>query len=133
MSEKLTSGVHHVGLTVPDLEASVSFFEALGFDRVGGRPDYPSVFISDGSVMLTIWQAQVDDPTPFDRNANIGLHHLCLRIASAEALAKAFEIASGYPGVKVEFGPTTVTTGNGSFAMVYEPGGNRIELRHMEG
>ncbi|MFK7941448.1 MAG: VOC family protein [Paracoccaceae bacterium] len=133
MAEKLTAGVHHVGLTVSDLEASAGFFEALGFDRIGGRPDYPSVFVSDGSVMLTIWQAKVDTPTPFDRTRNIGLHHLCIRIASADALTKAFEIASGYPGAKVEFEPETVATGNGSYAMVYEPSGNRIELRFMEG
>ena len=132
MTEKLTAGVHHVGLTVSDLEASVGFFEALGFDRIGGRPDYPSVFVSDGSVMLTIWKAKVDAPTEFDRTCNIGLHHLCLKIASADALNKAFEIASSYPGAKVEFEPMTVATGNGTFAMVYEPSGNRIELRHME-
>lgn len=131
MTEKLTAGVHHVGLTVGDLEASVGFFEALGFERIGGRPDYPSVFVSDGSVMLTIWQAKVDDPTPFDRTSNIGLHHLCLKMTSADAVQKAFDIASGYAGAKVEFEPTEVATGNGSYAMVYEPSGNRIELRCM--
>lgn len=132
MVEKLTAGVHHVGLTVRDLEASVQFFEALGFERTGGRPDYPSIFVSDGAVMLTIWQAKVEDPTPFDRTRNIGLHHLCLKMASAAALTRAFEIASSHPGVEVEFEPTPVATGNGGYAMVYEPSGNRIELRFME-
>lgn len=133
MADKLTAGVHHVGLTVGDLEASVGFFEALGFDRIGGRPDYPSVFVSDGSVMLTLWQAKAADPTPFDRTQNIGLHHLCLKMASSDAVTKAFEIASGYPGASAEFAPETVATKNGTYAMVYEPSGNRIELRHMEG
>lgn len=131
MTEKLTAGVHHVGLTVGDLDASVGFFEALGFDKIGGRPEYPSVFVSDGSVMLTIWQAKVDDPTPFDRTSNIGLHHLCLKMTSADAVQKAFDIASAYSGAKVEFAPTEVATGNGIYAMVYEPSGNRIELRCM--
>lgn len=133
MLDKLTAGIHHVGLTVGDLEGSVEFFEALGFERMGGRPDYPSIFISDGSIMLTLWQAKVAEPLPFDRGSNIGLHHLCLRMTSEDALTKAFRIASGHPGVHVEFEPTAVATGNGSFAMLYEPSGNRIELRYMEG
>ena len=134
MTERLTSGVHHVGLTVGDLEASAGFFtEALGFERVGGRPEYPSVFVSDGTVMLTLWQAKVDAPTPFDRTANIGLHHLCLRIPDRATLDRAFERASSHPGVAVEFAPDTVATGNGAYAMLYEPSGNRIELRFMEG
>ena len=134
MAGKLTQGVHHVGLTVGDLEASVKFFEdVLEFERIGGRPDYPSVFVSDGSVMLTLWQAKVDEPTAFDRTCNIGLHHLCIRMADEASLNEAFDRAQKYPGVEVEFSPTTVATNNGSYAMVYEPSGNRIELRHMEG
>ncbi|MEZ4318705.1 MAG: VOC family protein [Myxococcota bacterium] len=35
-----TRGVHHVGLNVLDVEAAAAFFEeALGFERVGGRPE----------------------------------------------------------------------------------------------
>lgn len=133
MSEKLTAGVHHVGLTVGDLEASTQFFEqVLGFDRIGGRPEYPAIFVSDGTVMLTLWQAKADSPTPFDRTCNIGLHHLCLRISSAENVQIAFDRAKAHPGVEAEFEPTTVATGNGTYAMVFEPSGNRIELRYME-
>lgn len=132
MAGNLTAGVHHVGLTVADLEASAKFFEdVLGFDRIGGRPEYPSVFISDGTVMLTLWQAKVDDPAPFDRTCNIGLHHLCLRIPDQASLDEAFDRAQQYPGVEVEFPPEPVATGNGMYAMIYEPSGNRIELRYM--
>ena len=134
MTAKLTQGIHHVGLTVGDLEATVKFFEdVLDFERIGGRPDYPSVFISDGSVMLTLWQAKVDDPTPFDRTCNIGLHHLCIRMSDEASLNEAFDRAQNYHGVEVEFPPEPVATGNGAYAMVYEPSGNRIELRYMEG
>lgn len=53
-----TRGAHHVGLTVPDVEAARAFFvEALGFEVVGGLPDYPVVFASDGTTMLTLWRA----------------------------------------------------------------------------
>ncbi len=71
----LTHGVDHVGLAVSDLEASSRFFcECLGWHIVGGRPDYPAVFVGDGSVVVTLWQ--VEDPaacTPFDRRRNAGL------------------------------------------------------------
>ena len=77
-----TRGAHHVGLTVPDVEAARRFFvEALGFDTVGGRPDYPAAFVSDGTLMITLWRAaDPDTATPFDRRANLGLHHLALRV-----------------------------------------------------
>jgi catechol 2,3-dioxygenase-like lactoylglutathione lyase family enzyme len=42
MTEKLTRGIHHIGLTVPDLDQARAFFcGLLGFDEVGGVPDYP--------------------------------------------------------------------------------------------
>lgn len=54
-----TQGAHHVGLTVSDLDAAKAFFvQALGCDQVGKSPDYPTVFISDGSVMITLWQPE---------------------------------------------------------------------------
>lgn len=135
MSETaLTQGVHHVGLTVGDLAATVAFFtQALGYREVGGRPDYPSVFVSDGTTMLTLWQARTDTPNAFDRQTNIGLHHLCLRMSSDAALDTAFAQVSAHPRVTVEFAPMPVANGNGRYAMVFEPSGNRIELRFMEG
>lgn len=37
MSDKLTRGVHHIGLTVPDLDEARAFFcGILDFDEVGG-------------------------------------------------------------------------------------------------
>ena len=46
MSDSLTQGVHHVGLTVSELDASCEFFTGLlGWQRVGGNPDYPAVFV----------------------------------------------------------------------------------------
>jgi len=83
MSHPLTQGVHHVGLTVTDLDASCGFFtEILGWEKVGAKPDYPAVFVSDGSVMVTLWQArQTSTAKPFDKNNNVGLHHLAIRVA----------------------------------------------------
>ncbi|WP_342250133.1 VOC family protein [Sphingomonas sp. OTU376] len=50
MTGRLTCGVHHVGLTVPGLDEAQAFFcDVLGFDVVDGAPDYPAIFISDGT------------------------------------------------------------------------------------
>jgi catechol 2,3-dioxygenase-like lactoylglutathione lyase family enzyme len=93
MTSKLTRGVHHIGLTVPDLdEASAFFCGVLGFDEAGGVPDYPSVFVSDGTVLLTLWRAaDPETARPFDRRANIGLHHLSLAVADDIALEAVWE------------------------------------------
>ena len=134
MSDAMTRGIDHVGLTASDLDATVAFFtEGLGWNVVGGRPEYPSVFISDGSAVLTLWQAKVDNPVAFDRRANVGLHHLALKFASREALDTAFERVRTMPGVEVEFATEPSRGGPKVHAMVYEPSGNRIELAFMPG
>ena len=52
-SQPLTSGVHHVGLTVPNLERAREFFvDTLGFGVVGEVPSYPAVFVSDGAITI---------------------------------------------------------------------------------
>jgi catechol 2,3-dioxygenase-like lactoylglutathione lyase family enzyme len=87
-TQPCTSGIHHLGLTVPDVAASRFFVDALGFQKVAERPEYPAIFVSDGSVMLTLWQAEEPQrAVPFDRRKNIGLHHFALRVADAGALA----------------------------------------------
>lgn len=131
MSGPFTRGVHHVGITVPDLEESQRFFcEGLGFDVVGTNPAYPAAFVSDGHTMVTLWQAS--DPsaaTAFDRRNNIGLHHLAFDIADAAALDAVFDRVSTYPGVIVEFAPTAIREGSATRHFICAmPGGVRIEF-----
>jgi catechol 2,3-dioxygenase-like lactoylglutathione lyase family enzyme len=125
-----TQGVHHVGLTVPDLAATRGFFlEVLGFEQVADKPDYPAVFVSDGVTMITLWQAS--DPaaaTPFDRKTSIGLHHLALRVADADALDALHSRLLATPGVKMEFAPEPLGDGGARHMMFAVPGGIRLEL-----
>ena len=102
-----TRGVHHTGLTVPDLSATRHFFEdALGFEAVGEVPDYPAVFLSDGHVMITLWQAEPGQAArPFDRKRQIGLHHLALRVDGADALGALHADLARRGDVEVEFAP----------------------------
>ncbi|MEM9191710.1 MAG: VOC family protein [Myxococcota bacterium] len=129
-----TSGIHHVGLTVPDLPATQRFFEdALGFSTVGGRPDYPSVFLSDGTVMLTLWQAA--DPslaTPFDRRNNVGLHHLALRVPDRAALLALHRELAARADVKIEFEPEPLKGAPANHLMCFIPGGIRMEFIAFE-
>ncbi|MGI9352794.1 MAG: VOC family protein [Rhizobiaceae bacterium] len=127
----LTLGIDHLGLTVPELEKTTAFFtECLGWREVGGKPDYPSKFISDGKSVLTIWQAQVDVPVDFDRKKNLGLHHLAFKIASEEELNTAFEKIQSWPDVNVERAPEFSGSGPKVHFFINEPGGLRLEFAY---
>lgn len=131
MSEKaLTIGAHHVGLTVPDLAKARAFFiDTLGFEQVGEKPDYPAVFVSDGTVMITLWQA-VDpaNAVAFDRKNVIGLHHLALRVPSIEKLGALHANLAGTEGVEIEFAPDSLGGGPVRHMMCTIPGGIRMEF-----
>ncbi len=125
----ITRGVHHIGLTVPDLEQTRNFFlETLGYDQVGEVPDYPAAFLSDGSIMVTLWQAA--DPAsavPFDRKNGIGLHHLALTV-DADAIDGLCEKLQGTAGVEVEFEPEPLGDMPVRHMMCSIPGGIRVEF-----
>jgi len=132
----LTRGVHHVGLSVPDLDATRRFFtETLGYEQVGEVPDYPAVFLSDGTVMLTLWQlADPDHAVAFDRKRVVGLHHLALAVPDAVALDALHErlvagaAADAAAGVAIEFAPEPLGGGPTRHMMVTIPGGVRVEF-----
>ena len=131
MTNALTQGAHHIGLAVRDVAEARDFFvEALGFTVAAERPDYPAIFVSDGTTLLTLWQ--VADPasaTPFDRRANIGLHHLALRVADLEALRTVFARVQGHPGTVIEFDPEPIREGATTHHFICAmPGGIRIEF-----
>ena len=125
----ITRGVHHIGLTVPDLEQTRNFFlETLGYDQVGEVPDYPAAFLSDGSIMVTLWQAT--DPSsavPFDRKNGIGLHHLALTV-DADAIDGLCDKLQGTDGVEVEFEPEPLGDMPVRHMMCSIPGGIRVEF-----
>lgn len=125
-----TQGAHHVGLTVPDLSAAREFFiDALGFNQVGEVPDYPAVFLSDGSIMITLWQAE--DPVnavPFDRRANIGLHHLALRVGDTSDLARLSAELGARADLDIEFEPEGLGDTGIRHMMCRIPGDIRLEL-----
>jgi catechol 2,3-dioxygenase-like lactoylglutathione lyase family enzyme len=128
--EALTQGAHHIGLTVPDLGATKAFFlDTLGYTQVGEVPDYPAAFVSDGTTMITLWQA--NDPasaTKFDRKNVIGLHHLALKVANRAALSDLHNKIKTAPGCKIEFAPESLGGGEIRHLMCTIPGGIRVEF-----
>jgi len=129
-SHPSTRGVHHVGLTVPRLAETRRFFlETLGYTQIGEVPDYPAVFLSDGRVMVTLWQAE--DPErarPFDRRHGIGLHHLALAVENEVGLKELHARLARTEGVEVEFAPEPLGGGPTQHMMCAIPGGIRVEF-----
>jgi len=129
-SNAVTRGVHHLGLTVPDLSATRSFFvDVLGFEQVGERPEYPAVFVSDGTVMITLWQAA--DPASavaFDRKNVVGLHHLALLVPDQASLDRLHERLAAIDSVAIEFAPQALRDGPVRHMMCAIPGGVRVEF-----
>jgi len=127
-SKPMTKGAHHIGLTVSNLEASADFFvRVLGWSEVKRDPGYPAVFMSDGVLMVTLWEVKSDTPKQFDRKTNIGLHHLALSVESFEALDAVYEIVKKN-GIKIEFAPELLRNGPAKHMMCFDPSGIRIEF-----
>ena len=125
-----TRGAHHIGLTVPDLQTTQGFFtDTLGYTVLGEVPDYPAVFLSDGSIMITLWQAQ--DPAnavPFDRKNVVGLHHLALSVENDTELDRLHERLQNTDNVSIEFAPEPLKGVPARHMMCNIPGGIRVEF-----
>ena len=126
----ITSGAHHIGLTVPDLAKTRAFFlDTLGFTQVGEKPDYPAVFLTDGATMITLWQvANPAAAAPFDRKTVVGLHHLALKVGNADALDALHRTLAETDGVAIEFAPESLGGTPAKHMMCEIPGGIRVEF-----
>ena len=126
----ITQGAHHIGLTVPDFAKTRAFFiDTLGFEQVAEVPDYPAVFLTDGTTLITLWQAV--DPAaavPFDRKNVIGLHHFALKVENADVLEVLHRKLSTTDGVEIEFAPEPLGDGPTTHMMCFIPGGIRMEF-----
>ena len=77
--------------------------------------------------MLTLWGTQKEPVARFDKDRNVGLHHVAFCEREEAVLNEAHErlLMSGVP---IEFGPELLGPGPAKHMMFYEPSGMRIEL-----
>lgn len=128
MKNTLTDGPHHIGLTVSNLEKSADFFiELLGWEEVKRNEGYPSIFVSDGQIMITLWAVKDTPEIAFNRRANVGLHHLALQVSSEEALNKIHQQLTE-KHMDIEFAPELLGNGPAKHMMCFDPSGIRVEF-----
>ncbi len=128
--EPVTLGLNHMGFSVSNLEKSASFFiDTLGWKKAGGRPDYPAIFVTNGSMFVTLWR--VEDPetaVAFDRRKNVGLHHMAITVRDLDALHALHEKFKQTDGVTIEFGPEFIGNGPSTHMIIRDPSGLRLEF-----
>ncbi len=128
MNTPMTKGTHHIGLTVSKLEESASFFTSLlGWQEVKRNNEYPAIFVSDSCVMVTLWKNKEEPAMPFDKNRNVGLHHVAFAVESESDLTRVYDTLVEN-SVEVEFSPELVGEGPAKHMICYEPSGVRVEF-----
>lgn len=125
-----TQGINHLGLSVDNLDQTVSFFvDCLGWEESGRDESYPRAAVGDGTVRLTLWQVDhTHAVNPFQFRQNVGLHHFALEVGSEEELNAVADKVKNFPGVSIEFMPELLGPGPRKHMMFNEPGGIRIEF-----
>ena len=127
MNKVATNGVHHIGLTVSKLEESAAFFTTLlGWEEVRRNEEYPAIFVSDGKITVTLWKTR-EEPSTFNKNKNVGLHHVAFHVESEVALNNIYNIMKKNE-IEIEFAPELLRQGPAKHMMCYEPSGIRVEF-----
>ena len=127
MNTPLTKGCHHIGLTVSKLEESANFFtNILGWKEVRRDNAYPAIFVTDGIIMVTLWETQTL-PSPFNKNQNVGLHHVAFTVDNEQQLTQIYNKLHDNK-VRIEFEPELLRDGPAKHMICYEPSGVRVEF-----
>ena len=116
----------HFGLRVSDLDRSLAFYTAVGYQVVGSVPETPLGHLTmlklPGDEFVTI--ELVHDPTQGDVGVATGLSHFVIKVESMDATIGDLVsrgIDAGAPSTPE--GSDDVRT-----TMIIDPDGNRIEL-----
>jgi lactoylglutathione lyase len=116
----------HFGVRVADLDRSLAFYTAIGYEIVGSVPETPLGHLTmlklPGDEFVTI--ELVHDPTQGEVNVGTGLSHFVIKVESMDATIS--ELAArgidAYEPVSPDGSDDFRTT------WVIDPDGNRIEL-----
>ena len=77
--------------------------------------------------MVTLWETKEEPSNQFDKNKNVGLHHVAFHVESEADLNNLYEKLVN-SGVKIEFSPELLGPGPAKHMICYEPSGIRIEF-----
>ena len=116
----------HFGLRVIDLERSLAFYTAIGYEIVGRVPDTPmgqlTMLKLPGDEFVTI--ELVHDPARTEADIGTGLSHFVIKVESIEATIAALAAHD------IDADAPTSPDGSDDFltTWIVDPDGNRIEL-----
>jgi len=127
------SGLGHIALKVKDLDASMAFYNAIGFPEMlrllddKGEPWIVYHRISD-NLYLELFPGGKDKAVPGEKDNATGLFHLCLTVADADAAQAKLSKA----GIELSRPRNTKRGIDGNRGMwINDPDGNRIEIMEM--
>ena len=126
-----TSGVHHLGLTVTNLDRSKKFYQDLfGWKELGADPKMEYAFLTDGKTMITLWQQSQEG---YDKT-RAGLHHFALAVGGSDDLVRAEQILRK-KGVRIHYDRIVPAREGAHEAELYfyDPDGIRVELFSAQG
>ena len=116
----------HFGLRVADIDRSMAFYTAVGYEIVGSVPETPMGHLTmlklPGDEFVTI--ELVHSPAQKEVNSGAGLSHFVIKVESLDATIR--ELAARGIGAEVPLSPDS--SGNFRTTWVTDPDGNRIEL-----
>ena len=148
MTEWKLGDIHHLGLTVSDIERSIHFYrDVLGMTLVGRRPRVTADYISkqtgyeglelnvasfrvrdDSKQSLEVVQYLNNEGPPGEPATNrSGSSHLCLLV---DDLRSCYDDLSAQ-GVRFKSEPVTITAGpneGGLVVYLYDPDGYALEM-----
>lgn len=128
--------VHHIDLTVRDLEASAPFYEALlgflGYERVKKEPDIHVWDLLDGKRFLGgVALRSAKSSREHDRYS-VGLHHLAFHAADRADVDRAHELMKASGAIILDAPAEYPKYGPGYYAVfMADPDGLKLEVVHF--
>ena len=135
-------GIHHIGITVNNWEASVPFYNVLA-EALGAKPFIENkgaphrskdgrviIYVADG-FMFSIWEAFDENKSNNFKDYNVGLHHFAFQAFSREDVDALYQQMKAL-GAEIVNAPQEYDYVTGYYAVFFrDPDGIRIEYAYI--